>query len=352
MKMPHIALALTCSIVTLGAVRAGTVDLNPATLLGGGKEAAVKLLEKYAATRNQLGSFVIKDRSSWDGNAHFPPNSPFSNASGHKTSSFSEELRFDGTRYKLRQSGWGQIADGLATENNPHYRLSIWDGKEGWSYQVVPWAGQGTARPQVPSATLSYGSKQVDRGNDVILGAACKVYFLLGYFPLGRNRVDTTFREASSLSVRKTQEVINGSSCFVIDADSRAGRGSIWVDPGHGYLIAKAEYHLKDGDILDGRTQQRGAKSDFLLSGVRFKLVDGTWVTVAGTVESHKVWPPDCFIYETEKAEISEINLAPDFSSMTNAFALEGVREGAPVKVQGEHGKKFVWRNGKIQPVK
>ena len=181
------------------------------------------------------------------------------------------------------------------------------------------------------------------------MGMACKANFLLGYIPSGKARIDQNFRQASSISVREKTEMVDGAACYVIDAVTKSGRGSIWLDPQHGYLIAKAEYHVKAGDFYVNRIVESGMVMDFKLYDVRFKKVNDTWVTVAGTKETNKVWPPDGYEHYKESYVISEITLHPDFSTLPNAFALEDVHEGAKVRVASNRNGNFVWRNGKIQ---
>ena len=182
------------------------------------------------------------------------------------------------------------------------------------------------------------------------------VCYLLGYFPNSMPPIDMTFRQASAISVREKPELVFGSSCFVIDAVTKSGRGSIWLDPLHGYLIAKAEYHLRPGDVVDvvnNRVQPPGVVTDLQVYGIRFRKLNDTWVTVAGTLETRSVWPPDGHEYTVRANQISEIILKPDFSTLPNAFGMEDAHEGARVRMTDQRGNFergiFVWRNGKIQ---
>ena len=328
---------------------AGAANISQAAARDTGREQAFKLLDQYQATMSHLSSFILKDKGSCVWDAHYTADMN-QKASGHRTVYHSEEFRFDGTRYKLIQKLWGPWPEDTYLENNPQCRFYLWDGTKAWAYMADPACGPGTSRPRASRYLLRTGGvTQADR-NDGMLGMATKVYFLLGYFPIGKTRIDLNFRQASSISVRGKTELVDGSSCYVIDAVTKAGRGSIWLDPQHGYLIAKAEYHVKAGDFYNNRIQKTGTVKDFKLYGMRFKKVNDTWVAVAGTLETHKVWLPDGYENEKETQTISEITLQPDFSSMTNAFGLEDVHEGAAVRDEANRDGKFVWKNGKIQP--
>ena len=313
-----------------------------------GREQALKLLDQYEATRSQLNSFIMKAKGSdvWD--AHYTPGM-FQIASGHRTVFHSDELRMDGDRYKLCQKLWGPMPPYTYQENNPRYSFSLWDGTNAWAYMADPTCGPGTSRPRVSRYILYLGIPGQRNGTNDIMGVECHAYFLLGYFPRGKARIDLNFRQASSISVREKTEMVDGAACYVIDAVTKSGRGSIWLDPQHGYLIVKAEYHVKAGDFYNNRTQPSGTVMDFKLYDVRFKKVNDTWVAVAGTEESNNVWLPDGYEHYKESFVISEITLHPDFSTLPNAFALEDVPEGAKVKVVSNRNGNFVWRNGKVQ---
>jgi hypothetical protein len=320
---------------------------NQAKARVAGREQALKLLDQYQATRSQLRSFIFKGRGSdvWD--AHYTPGWNQS-LSGHRTLYQSEELRMDGDRYKLCQNFWGPWPSTNYPESDPQRRFSLWDGTNAWAGLADPSAGPGTSRPRANRYILYVGIPGQRNGTNDIMGVACHAYFLLGYFPRGKARIDLNFRQASSISVREKTEMVDGAACYVIDAVTKSGRGSIWLDPEHGYLIAKAEYHVKAGDFYNERIKT-GTVMDFKLYDVRFKKVNDTWVTVAGTEESNKVWLPDGYEHYKESYVISEITLHPDFSTLPNAFALEDVHEGAKVQVASNRKGNFVWRNGKIQ---
>ena len=342
-----IALGLGCPALIAGSnsVLAGAAGTNQVKAPNAGREQALKLLDQYAATRSQLNSFIFKDQGSCEWDAHYTPDMDQA-ASGHRTIYHSEELRFDGARYKIYERLWGPMPHDTFLERAPRCNFHLWDGTNAWTYTADPTAGPGTPRPKATRYSLSTGGVTKPDRNDLILGVSSKVHFLLGYFPVGKTRIDLNFRQASSVSVRGQTELVDGAPCFVIDAATKSGRGSIWLDPQHGYLIAKAEYHVRAGDFYNERIKA-GTVIDFKLYDVQFKKVNDTWVAVAGTEESNKVWLPDGYEHYKERYAISDIILKPDFSTMPNAFGLDDVQEGAKVQVGAK--RNFVWRNGKIQ---
>ena len=347
-----IALGLGCPALFLGSnsALAGAAGTNEVKAPNAGREQALKLLDQYAATMSQLRSFIIKSKGSVKRDSHYTAGMD-PRSSGRRTLYDSEEFRYDGTRFKICLKDWGPWPLWNYQQDNPLYSFKLWDGTNGCIYDEDPRRGPGTPDPKGSRYSLEYGGYHRE-GHTKEMMAASKVHYLLGYFPITMPRIDMTFRQASAISVRGKTELVDGSPCFVIDAVTKSGRGSIWLDPQRGYLIAKAEYHIRPGDFLNvdiNRVQPPGKVTDITLYGTRFKKLNDTWVAVAGTEETRSTWPPDGYENAVHTDEISEILLQPDFSTLTNAFALDDVHEGARVRVAADRKWNFIWRNGKIQ---
>jgi hypothetical protein len=345
-----VALGLGWSALIAGSnsALAGAAGTNQVKAPNAGWEQALKLLDQYATTMSRFSSFIMKSKGLVKVDAHYTAGMD-TTRSGRKTRYDSEEFRFDGTRFKICLKEWGARSLWNYPQDNPLYSFRLWDGTNGCIYQDDPRPRPATSNPMGSRYSLEYDGYHRG-GHTKEMMAGSQVYYLLGYFPITMPRIDMTFRQASAISVRGKTELVDGSPCFVIDAVTKCGRGSVWLDPQHGYLIAKAEYHIRPGDFLDevkNRVQPPGKVTDMRLYGIRFKKLNDTWVTVAGTEETRSTWPPDGYEDAVRTDEISEIIVQPDFSTLTNAFALEDVHEGAWVKVWDK--RNLVWRNGKIQ---
>jgi len=346
----RIALSLGCPALALGAVPAlaGALPTNQVAASKTGREEAFKLLDQYAATRNQLKTFIITSKGSEKLDAHYTAGLD-TRLSGVRTLEHLEKFRFDGARYKIIQQEWGPLPLWNYQQNNPLYSFRLWDGTNGCIYQDDPRRGPGTPDPNGSRYSLQFYGYNKAPHNDFIMGAS-KVGYLLGYFPNSMPRIDLAFRQASAISVRAKPELVDGSPCLVVDAATKSGRGSIWLDPQHGYLIAKAEFHIRAGDLdAINRAQKPGRVTDLKIQGIRFAKLNDTWVTVAGTLETRSTWPPDGYENAVYTDEITEIIPNPDFSTLPNAFGLEDVHDGARVQLDGRRGY-FVWRNGQVQP--
>ena len=57
-------------------------------------------------------------------------------------------------------------------------------------------------------------------------------------------RVDVVLRAAREMSLRAETEKANGADCYVIDAETNRGRYTVWIDPEHGFSIAKRRIEM------------------------------------------------------------------------------------------------------------
>ncbi|MGE5608879.1 MAG: hypothetical protein ACM359_06480 [Bacillota bacterium] len=162
-------------------------------------------------------------------------------------------------------------------------------------------------------------------------------YVVLTPWPQNGRTVETV-QSMDNVSLRPETEVINGAACHVIDASSGRQRFRLWIDPEHGYHIAKAEY------------EESGARK--LLSSsfgdVRFEKHGDLWVPVQGTVRMR--WTKDNKLVSEGTIQIkrTSIDLHPDFAAV-GAFVAD-LPNGTNINVYEAPGIKHVWQNGQIVP--
>ncbi|MBN2591361.1 MAG: hypothetical protein JXA96_15965 [Sedimentisphaerales bacterium] len=176
----------------------------------------------------------------------------------------------------------------------------------------------------------------------------------------------TILTESETITLRETTETINDSKCFVIDAVTSHGKFSIWIDPEHGYNIAKAEVRKTENDIYYGKplkdaypqTRPEGLPNSwdwerlpplvsysFNINNVKFDKINNIWVPMEGQWE---------YIEEDENGKIKKANfsykaqaidLNPDFKTIS-AF-IPDIPEGTSINIPG--GKStYTWKGGKI----
>ena len=112
----------------------------------------------------------------------------------------------------------------------------------------------------------------------------------MGFFNGDYERIDTVLRQADSISVRTEMAQIGDLQCYVIDAATKRGKYTVWIDPEHGYNIAKAEVR-RSGDRNDLHYGTRLKKDDNIftsLENVRFERIDDVWVPMEADIEVNR----------------------------------------------------------------
>jgi hypothetical protein len=207
----------------------------------------MELLDRYAETQDKLQSFIIKSESSHElvvreggrKTMHIKPNQM-------------EEWRFDGrdprNRKFWRKLSWGNVS------------------------RIQPNVKKNEPRPEENSDER--------RRVDSFLSGWSPLYGYLGE-PV---RIDSLLRGADSLSVRDRLKRMGGSKCYVIDGVSKQGKYSVWIDPQHGYHIAKAEiFRIGKNQDWDYGTRNPDQEGYYSLENVRFRKIEDVWVPMEAT---------------------------------------------------------------------
>jgi hypothetical protein len=163
---------------------------------------------------------------------------------------------------------------------------------------------------------------------------------LIGYYYPERIRIDLRLREANAISVRDKTVDVCGSDCYVIEARINRGEYRLWIDPEHGYNIAKIEIERGEGDAGPLK------RFSFSLSDVRFRKVQDIWLPVKGHVEDRFEYRSGHYCTDSYELEIKEIVLNPDHDVL-GSFVLDDVPNGAKVSVMGVKGK-YRWQDGEV----
>jgi hypothetical protein len=163
------------------------------------------------------------------------------------------------------------------------------------------------------------------------------------------NRVDSILMQASSLSVRDELEEVGGFNCYVIDAATDYGPYTVWIDPQHGYNIARAENTKKPESLVrDGKRRFGGHGSyHFLLDNVHFEKIDGIWVPMEAYIEV-KRYNADGRLRRTWKMhhKRTDFQLNPDHHAL-GSF-IPQIEEGSRFPIEGVPGIQYEWRDGEI----
>lgn len=300
---------------------------------------ALLLLDKYAETQDKLLKYIVRYEQTMEQDY------------GDKNLKQYEigECRFDGSRCNLRQTQWGNIDRSLEEyipKEKAWYSSWLYDGK--MSIKAGTVVTNGVRKLQ----TLIVPKPAKDSGRDIVTFLSTGLF--MGYLEEGDNdeRVDATLRKASSLKLREKSELINGSLCPVIEGITPKGKYTLWLDPEHGYNIAKSFIERGPGDVyrINQSPLRPGYRITSSIHDVRFEQINGIWVPMELTIhynQTHEV-PKGYWEYRLHFKRTA-ITFNPDFA---NAFVPDDIPDGSTLLVQNSTthvlmGGNYTWKNGK-----
>jgi len=265
---------------------------------------------------------------------------------GERTFHRKGEFASDGNRFALRMYQWGKYKPRLpeTVEKDPWIYRFTYDGNEYWAYGRFPASSND---PETHGDIGISRDEQYERLRNAY--ATSNLFWLQGYVSADKTRLDKLLSNTTSVKVRETREVLNGSFCNVIDFTSPYGDGTIWFDPQRGSNFAKASIHLKPGHINRSGEKITTAYADYLVDNVSFKNIDGVWVQTGATVMSDMTNPA---FHEVRRfnPRLTNIRLNPDLDKL-DVFTKDDIEEGAPAAYVGVPGW-YRWQSGQLLPDK
>ena len=181
--------------------------------------------------------------------------------------------------------------------------------------------------------------------------------YLVGYNMESDERMDSILRKAQNISVSSRMENVGGFDCYVIRAETDKGTLSLWIDPAHGYNLAKAEARVSEGDFSCSYRLKRGESRVTTLENVRFEKVDGVWVPMEADVSQHRKYRGGT-VNEDYHYKRTDFVLAPDHDApgsfdnpIENAKNDPELKNGTDVRRLGDPDT-YIWQDGKLTPVK
>ena len=202
-----------------------------------------ELVDRYRETQDRLQqSFIIRFEST----VSFSYKLGNSKRSGKKTELI--ELRFDGDRSALRRTLWGDVNSKTTDlpRNEALYKSYLWDGEHHTRYSK---ASLGKYADYVVRDKGFGNHNMAFRSSDKEL---------MGFFSGDKERVDSILSKANRISVRDEMDTIGGAGCYVIDALTDHGKYALWIDPEHGYNVARAIVWKKDHHIYENNWPSKG----------------------------------------------------------------------------------------------
>jgi len=303
------------------------------------RPSASELLAKYGETQDKLQSFIMKSEDSVETTGSF-----FRSTERKKKTYFSSELRFDGQRISIRNHLWGDfgLRSNLVSEDKPQYQSFLWNGDDYFQYSKSP---TSTARP--------HGIVKIDHSRKYaksLIGRGYNGADLLGFLA-NDERIDAMLQQADTISVRDRMEPAGraGPPCYVIDAVTKHGKCTLWIDPEHGYNIAKAEVRKKAGDMMLGQALEGKASYRCSLNNVCFAKIENVWVPMEAEMEGLRTYRDGSFHGARQHHKRIEVILNPDHDSL-GSFVPDDIENGAEVLDLSVEGILYTWQDGKLIP--
>ena len=262
-----------------------------------------ELLDKYTQALDSTLSFIEHYEKSTKVSYRLPSGRLQDKGKGFKRG----QVRHDDQRIYYQEYTCGDFNQKLRDlpEDAAVYRCHIVDGKDKKTYQHYRTSNLLGKAGRFPKVTPQ----------KVVLSRHFGVSYIVGYIG-SDERLDAILRKADSISVRKTTENVGGSECFVIDADTKCGRYSVWLDPEHGFHSAKVRRRAKGGDYTHSRLMSKGETALTYLDTVRFEKVDGLWVPMEADAGCDRVMPSGDFVKEDYHYKRTQIILNPDHDKL------------------------------------
>ena|GEM_PF-1311503 len=253
------------------------------------------------------------------------------------------EFRTDGRRLHSRQYRWGHLtaADPAVPEEAAAYNCLNYVGTE--LYQNTSTLKAGSPGRVRLHDSPNFRMRGVDKQ-------------LMGYSIQSDERLDAILRRARSISVRERTEKIGGSECYVMDANTDTGRISAWIDPAHGWHLAKVQAAAKEGDLYWGRALQPGWVVANRIDGVRFEKIDGVWAPAEADMGMVNQYGPGSFTRQKTDYKRTQILVNPDHDAvgsfdnpLENPKNDPQLKNGARVYLH-DGQKRYIFSNGKLTP--
>jgi hypothetical protein len=296
---------------------------------------AFELLVKYAENADKMNSIIYKSYTlSETVTSYRTPGWADMKREEHSE----DEYRRQGNRGFWSFTRWGNIApDGGWRDKGDIYGSRLYDGKSFYQHD------KSRNNKIYPNGRVYLTRSNVERGSIKLATESV----LLGFHSGNDGRIDTVLRQGRRISVRERMEKVGDSSCYVIDAVTRYGRETVWIDPERGHNLWKLVISARPGDKYGYLTLEKGQKYDYLFEVQRFKQVENAWIPEQFSCRWARYFSPKDVHKGKTDGKLIEVTLNPDHDAL-GSFSLDDVLNGAVVYIIGVKGKTFTWRDGKV----
>ncbi len=239
---------------------------------------------------------------------------------------------WDGQRLREQRYSWGDFATGHVDREQARYESVLSDGDK----YIMYIRSTGAFKEDL----VSYFARPLPEGEAHRMVVADTGNWAWGYFAGQEGgRLDEFLRHAQKALVRPQMEVANGANCHVLEAETRTGRYTLWLDPNQGYNLAKLHY--------------QGSGTDMVVSNTAFARFAEAWVPIRMQWEVGLASSGNLDVRYHQEIAVTEFEIDPNHEAR-RAFAIDDVPEGTEALFLASNGQRvpgaFVWRAGKPMP--
>ena len=300
------------------------------------KPTAFELLDKYAENADKMKSIIFKTYSLTEiVRTYSIPGQPAMKRTMHSE----DEHRLDGNRGFWGFTRWGNMPpDGGWRDKGDLNGSRLYDGKCFYQH------GKSRNGKTYPNGRVYLTRSNVERGSIQLATES----MLLGFYSGNNGRIDKVLRQGRRVSVRERMENVGGANCYVIDAVTRYGRQTVWIDPEKGHNVRKFVISRKPGDKNGYLTLKKGQKYNYHFEVQRFKKVEDAWITEQYSCRMARYFNPKDVHSGKTDGKLIEVTLNPDHEAL-GSFLPNDVQNGAVVSIIGVKRKSsYRWRDGQV----
>lgn len=299
-------------------------------------EEALRLLRQYTANQQQLESWILTFQASQTFE-HVADEGKDETIHGQHSC----VIRSDGERTFWRWHKWGGEKDPNegVPKDGANYLSMLWDGQVYSSYRTGGNNPKGVLVLDANPPATEVKALQCEHTAAPLMG-----YYLNTY-----QRIDEVLHQAGEIRLRARRERVNDVNCHVIEATTPHGDYTVWIDPLHGWNVAKVQILMQEAAkhiYQDGLIR---GDAVFTLDVHRFEQIDEVWVAAEATWGHSRFQHGRLLSRTTTHVTITDLTLNPDHESL-RSFVRDDVKEEAWGWIVPFDHIKYTWRNGEFVP--
>ena len=306
---------------------------------------ARQVMLKFVESQSKLNSYIIKSNTK----ATFSYTGFNNNKPG--TSYRHSDARFDGDRVKEGLTNWGDINNGtmdLAKED-VYYTSWMWDGERGYELSILDKIALQTAKRPGTVQIYEEGSTHLYFAKETY--KRTMISPAQGYVIGNGQDIGTMFLRADAkVKLLDKRSKVNGVDCYVIEAEvPKGGKYKVWIDPVHGFNLARLRSRRNTGDLYYGRPLKKDVYWNNFYKVLEFQEVSGVWLPKTFKTRANGQDGGYDFAFQEELiTEIYEVNLDPDHDK-EGSFLTDDILNGTQVRLEGVPLDVILtWQDGKV----